>query len=71
MISRHDQETRDLHDTMYAMELRFTERETKAQQEFEGLVDELKNKVQPFVNPFNYPSIFTCIISIHLSIHSL
>lgn len=44
MISRHDQETRDLHDIMYAMELRFTERETKAQQEFEGLVDELKNK---------------------------
>ena len=45
MIARNEQEMRDLHDILYAMELRFTERETEAQQEFQGLVDELKNKV--------------------------
>lgn len=31
---------------MYAMELRFNERETEALQEFQGLVDDLKNKVR-------------------------
>ena len=46
MIARNEQEMRDLHDILYAMELRFTERETEAQQEFQGLVDELKNKVR-------------------------
>ena len=45
MIARNEQEMRDLHDILYAMELRFTERETEAKQEFQGLVDELKNKV--------------------------
>lgn len=30
---------------MYAMELRFSERETEAKHEFESLIDEIKNKV--------------------------
>ncbi len=30
---------------MYAMELKYTEREKTAQHEFQGVVDELKNKV--------------------------
>lgn len=40
---------KDLHDILYAMELRFNERESEAQQEFQSLVDELKNKVRPIV----------------------
>lgn len=44
-VSHHDQEIKDLHDVLYAMELRYTERESDAQQEFQSLVDELKNKV--------------------------
>ncbi|XP_003385231.1 PREDICTED: coiled-coil domain-containing protein 65-like [Amphimedon queenslandica] len=43
-VSHHDQEVKDLHDILYAMELRFNERESEAQQEFQSLVDELKNK---------------------------
>ena len=46
MITGYDQELKDLHDVMYAMELRYTEREKNAQQEFQGVVDELKNKVR-------------------------
>lgn len=46
MISHYDQELKDLQDVMYAMELRYTDREKNAQQEFQGAVDELKNKVR-------------------------
>ena len=45
MIDQHELEMRNLRDVMYAMELRFNERETEALQEFQGLIDELKNKV--------------------------
>ena len=45
LISRHEHETKDLADVMYAMELRHTERETEAKHEFQSLMDELKNKV--------------------------
>lgn len=44
-MEKYEQELKDLQDVMYAMELRFTEREKAAQQEFQGVVDELKNKV--------------------------
>ena len=53
-IARNEQEMRDLHDILYAMELRFTERETEAQQEFQGLVDELKNKVRTVRNDIGW-----------------
>lgn len=45
MVRRHEQQMKDLSDVMYAMELRYSERETKAQHEFQSLMDELKNKV--------------------------
>ena len=45
MVSGYDQELKDLQDVMYAMELRYSEREKAAQQDFQGVVDELKNKV--------------------------
>lgn len=48
-VAHHEQEMKDLHDILYAMELRFNERESEAQQEFQSLVDELKNKVRPIV----------------------
>ncbi len=46
-MSKYDQELKDLKDVMYVMELKFSEREKSAQQEFQGDVDELKNKVSP------------------------
>ena len=45
MISKHESEGKDLSDVLYAMELRYTEREAEARQEFQSLMDELKNKV--------------------------
>ena len=42
---RHQQEMQDLQDIAYAMELRFSEQESDALMEFQGLVDEIKNKV--------------------------
>ena len=45
MMEQHDGEMRDLRDVLYAMELRFTEKEAEAEQEFQGMVDDLKNKV--------------------------
>ena len=45
IIADHDQQMHDLKDVMYAMELRFNEREAESQSDFQGLVDELKNKV--------------------------
>ena len=45
IILEHEKQIKDLHDIMYAMELRFSERETEAKHEFESLIDEIKNKV--------------------------
>lgn len=45
LIQEHEKQIKDLHDIMYAMELRFSERETEAKHEFESLIDEIKNKV--------------------------
>ena len=47
MISQHEAEMKNLSDVMYTMKLRCTERESEAQQEFQGMMDELKNKVSP------------------------
>ena len=45
MLCRHDQEMRELSDITLAMEIRFNERESEALQEFQSLMDEIKNKV--------------------------
>ena len=45
MISQHEAEMKGLKDILYTMELRYRERETEAEQEFQGMMDELKNKV--------------------------
>lgn len=45
IIEHHEREISDLKDILYAMKLRFNERESEAEQEFQGLMDELKNKV--------------------------
>ena len=45
MKARHVQEMKDLGDIIYAMELRYSERESEAAQNFQSLMDELKNKV--------------------------
>ena len=45
MLCRHDQEMRELSDIMLAMEIRFNERESEAMQEFQSVMDEIKNKV--------------------------
>lgn len=44
-VSKHEQEMKDLSDVLYAMELKYNERETEAQQEYQSIMDELKNKV--------------------------
>ena len=44
-MSKHEQEMKDLSDILYAMELKYNERESEAQQEYQSLMDELKNKV--------------------------
>ena len=46
MVFQHKQDMQDLRDIGYAMELRNTEQQTEAQMEFQGLVDEIKNKVR-------------------------
>lgn len=45
MISQHEAEMKELKDVLYTMDLRYRERETEAEQEFQGMMDELKNKV--------------------------
>lgn len=45
MVSHHQQEMKDLSDVQYAMQLRYDERETKAEEDHQSLMDELKNKV--------------------------
>ncbi len=46
-MSRHEQEIKDLTDILYAMELKYKGRETEAGQDFQSIMDELKNKVAP------------------------
>ena len=46
MLTHHDKEMKDLSDVVYAMQLRYKTRESEAQQEFQSLMDELKNKVR-------------------------
>lgn len=45
MQTGHGQEMKDLGDVIYAMELRYNEREKEAVQEIQSIMDELKNKV--------------------------
>ena len=45
IIAHHKKEMKDLSDVMYAMELRYGEREEAARQDHQSLMDELKNKV--------------------------
>lgn len=45
MIEQHKAKMKELNDILYTMELRYRERETEAEHEFQGLMDELKNKV--------------------------
>lgn len=51
MISQHEAEMKELRDVLYTMELRYRERETEAEQEFQGMMDELKNKVSSYRSP--------------------
>lgn len=46
MIAQHEAEMKELRDILYTMELRYRERETDAEHEFQGMMDDLKNKVQ-------------------------
>ena len=46
MKARHEQEMKDLGDIIYAMQLRYSDREAEALQNFQSLMDELKNKVK-------------------------
>ena len=45
MISLHEEKMKELSDILYTMELRYRERETEAEHEFQGKMDNLKNKV--------------------------
>ena len=45
MIAQHEAEMKELRDILYTMELRYRERETDAEHEFQGIMDDLKNKV--------------------------
>ena len=45
MVAHHQKEMKDLSDVEYAMQLRYDERETKAEEDHQSLMDELKNKV--------------------------
>ncbi len=49
MKKKHEKEMKDLGDVIYAMELRYSEREAEAAQNFQSLMDELKNKVEAFI----------------------
>jgi DNA-binding Xre family transcriptional regulator len=44
MIAQHEAEMKELRDILYTMELRYRERETDAEHEFQGIMDDLKNK---------------------------
>ena len=47
LLGHHEREMKELQDILYAMKLTYTERETDAAQDFQSLMDELKNKVPP------------------------
>jgi len=49
MKARHEQEMKDLGDVIYAMQLRYSDREADATSNFQSLMDELKNKVNLWV----------------------
>ena len=48
MKMRHGQQMKDLRDIIYAMELRYSEREKEAAQNFQSTMDELKNRVMSY-----------------------
>ena len=45
MIAIHETDMKEMKDVKYAMELRYNERETEATNNFQSMMDELKNKV--------------------------
>ena len=45
---------KDLSDVEYAMQLRYDERETNAEEDHQSLMDELKNKVSSFPKQYYY-----------------
>ena len=52
MVAHHQQEMKDLSDVEYAMQLRYDERETNAEEDHQSLMDELKNKVSSNITCF-------------------
>jgi hypothetical protein len=50
VVAHHQQEMKDLSDVEYAMQLRYDERETNAEEDHQSLMDELKNKVRFYFN---------------------
>ena len=50
MIEQQEAEMKELKDILYTMELRYRERETDAEHEFQGIMDDLKNKVSPCIH---------------------
>ena len=48
-MAQHEAEMKELRDILYTMELRYRERETDAEHEFQGMMDELKNKVYTII----------------------
>ena len=53
IVAHHQQEMKDLSDVEYAMQLRYDERETNAEEDHQSLMDELKNKVSSFPQQHN------------------
>ena len=49
MVAQHEKEMKELGDVIYAMDLRYDERETDSAHGFQSLMDELKNKVCNYV----------------------
>ena len=66
MIAKHEAEMKELNDILYTMELRYRERETEAEHEFQGMMDELKNKVTA---PLNVHTGLLCIGLLYRSIN--
>ena len=55
-IRQHEQDMQDLRDIRYAMELRDDEHKSDILLEFQGLVDEIKNKVRIYICMYIYLS---------------
>ena len=49
---------KELRDILYTMELRYRERETDAEHEFQGIMDDLKNKVKTLQKLYKTEAIF-------------